>query len=424
MVIAADAPAAGPTPVKSERPAPARILIAVLALAFFFGPAIAAAAGVRAPQIENHKLGALPSASDGWNSFAIFDVWATDHLPLRNVAIRANTNAERDIFGETPNYGANGVPTTTTATTAGVGGVSAPQPSTSAVPAVTTYPVVVSGTDGWLFYGGDLRNACNPVIPSATVVVQRLQRLSDILRAAGKTVVVVVAPDKSDIYSQFLPANYRGTTCFSKAQAALWAALAAHPPTGYLDMHGALTSAIASDPDTLLYRKLDTHWNGRGALIFSHLLGDRLDPALWPTLNVTALGDQNANTDLEALLGLKNKEAAPAFDVSRSGVSENVNTPARLTNTATAGAKLIPGETLFISDSFTEASRFAINPYFSKAGFINSVAASTEFGTLSSAVKGASTVVVEIVERDVVGGESPIFQTDILDHLANSLGEG
>ncbi len=107
-----------------------RIALAGLALTFFFGPAVAAAAGVRAPAIENHKLGRLPDTSNGWKSFGIFDTWATDHLPLRNVAISANTKVERDVFGETPNYGANGTATTTTAT--GVAGISVPQPPRSA----------------------------------------------------------------------------------------------------------------------------------------------------------------------------------------------------------------------------------------------------------------------------------------------------
>jgi hypothetical protein len=32
--------------------------------------------------------------------------------------------------------------------------------------------------------------------------------------------------------------------------------------------------------------------------------------------------------------------------------------------------------------------------------------------------------VLEIVERDVVGGQAPILQASVLNHLAASLGEG
>jgi alginate O-acetyltransferase complex protein AlgJ len=398
---------------------PARLLIATLAVAFFFAPVVAAVAGVHAPTIENHQLGRLPDRSDGWRSFSIFDLWATDHLPLRNVAINANTSVERDVFRETPDYGANGTATTTTAT--GVAGISVPQPVASAA-AIPAFPTVVGGLDGWLFYGTDFRDACNPVL-SPTVIAQQLGRLSNIISRAGKTVVVIVAPDKTNIYPEYLPTAYQGTTCTSKAETGLWSALAANPPGGYRDLRAALLAAKAQAPAMLLYRKLDTHWNGRGALIYAHLLADSLNPQLWPTLNVTPLGDKPANTDLAALLGTKETEQAPAFAVSRPGVVQTIATTGQVANTTT-DAPLVTGRTLFISDSFTEASRFAINPFFQDAGFINSIAAQTQFDNLASAIGSAKTVVVEIVERDVVGGQAPILESDVLDRLARSLGEG
>ena len=419
MVDPLVAPASTDPAVPRVRRNVVRLVTAGLALAFFFGPAIAAAAGVRTPAIENHKLGRLPSSSDGWKSFGIFDTWATDHLPLRNDAIKANTTVERDVFGETPDYGANGTATTTTAT--GVAGISAPQPPAPAAGTVPDFPTVVSGLDGWLFYGTDFRDACNPVL-SAPVIAQRLGRLSQIMQRAGKKFVMVIAPDKSNIYPEYLPVADQGVTCTSKAQSALWAALAANPPAGYLDLHGAIVAAKAQAPGTLLYRKLDTHWNGRGALIYGHLLADSLDPALWQTTTVTPAGDSNANTDLEALLGLRTPEQAPLFKLSRPGVVQTVNSDFQIANTTT-DAPLVTEPTLFISDSFTESSRFAINPFFQAAGFINSSAAGSAFPALVQAINSSKLVVLEIVERDVVGGQAPILQTSVLNHLAASLGE-
>jgi alginate O-acetyltransferase complex protein AlgJ len=397
-----------------------RIAIAGLAVTFFFGPAVAAAAGVRAPAIENHKLGRFPDTRDGWGSFGIFDTWATDHLPLRNVAISANTKVERNVFGETPDYGANGTATTTTAT--GVAGISVPQPSAApASAAPTDFPTVVSGIDGWLYYGTDFRDACNPVL-SAPVIAQRFQQLSEIMQRAGKQFVMVIAPDKSDIYPEYLPPADQGVTCTSKAQAALWAALAANPPAGYQDLRGALEAAKAKDPGTLLYRKLDTHWNGVGALIYGRVLADSLDPRLWPTTTVTPLGDSAAQTDLEALLGQRTTEEAPLFSVTRPGVVQTLNTASQLANTTT-DAPLVTPKTLFISDSFTESARFAINPFFAQAGFINSSAASSAYDELVESIKSAQIVVLEIVERDVVGGQAPLLDSSVLAKLAASLGE-
>jgi alginate O-acetyltransferase complex protein AlgJ len=398
-----------------------RIALAALALTFFFGPAVAAAAGVRAPAIENHKLGPLPTLSDGWKSFGIFDTWATDHLPLRNAAITANTKVERDVFGETPNYGANGTATTTTAT--GVAGISVPQPSAApASAAPTDFPTVVAGIDGWLYYGTDQRAACNQTL-TAPVIAQRFQQLSQIMQRAGKQFVMMIAPDKTDIYPEYLPTADQGVTCTSKAEAALWAALAANPPAGYQDLRGAIEAAKAKDPGTLLYRKIDTHWNGRGALIYAQLLTDSLNPTLWPTATVTSLGDSSAQSDLEALLGQRTTEQAPLFSVTRPGVTTTVNTASQLADTTT-GAQLITPKTLFISDSFTDSSRFAINPFFAQAGFINSSAAGTAYDELVQSIKSSQIVVLEIVERTVIGGQAPLLDSSVLAKLAASLGEG
>jgi hypothetical protein len=80
-------------------------------------------------------------------------------------------------------------------------------------------------------------------------------------------------------------------------------------------------------------------------------------------------------------------------------------------------------KTLFISDSFTESARFAINPYFAQAGFINSSAAGSAYDELVASIKAAKIVVLEIVERDVVGGQAPILDSSVLSRLADSLGE-
>jgi hypothetical protein len=324
---------------------------------------------------------------------------------------------ERDIFHETATYGGNGQ--TTTAPVASLPGVGPAQQG--GTPGAQTFPTVLGGTDGWLYYGGDIRNACRPVL-SAPVTVERLNRLADIIKRAGKTFVLFIPPDKTDVYPEHLPATYLGSDCAPKAQRALWAALAAHPPAGYQDLHGALLRAKAQAPAVPLYRKLDTHWNGRGALMYGQMLADSLDPRLWPTTHVTELGDQPAHTDLAALLGETTPEQAPAFAVTRPGVVNTRDDAGQVTNTTT-NAPLIKKRTLFISDSFTESSRFALNPFFESAGFTNSIAAQTEFGNLAASIRGAGVVVLEIVERDVVDGEAPILRTDVLDRLAVSLGE-
>jgi alginate O-acetyltransferase complex protein AlgJ len=420
-----------------------RSLVGVLALLFFFGPALAAAVGVRAKPIENRKLTSFPSVSQGWSIFGNFDSWATDHLPLRDTAVRTNSAAERDIFNENPNYAANGAAGATTANAAGVAGLpgvgapqptqAAPTPTASAPPVVETIPSVVGGNDGWLYYGTDFVDACQPVL-TPTVIAQRFQELSDIITKAGKKFVATIAPDKSDIYPQYIPDSFAAKTCTRSAQDALWAAMEANPPTGYFDVHSAIVAAVTAAPQTPIYYKTDTHWDNAGSLIYAKMLANSLDPTVWTTSKVTDTGPVAKPTDLSALLGAPKSESQETYSVTRAGVHNVLNNKMlRITNTTT-GAPLITGQTALISDSFTEAANFAISGFFASAAIINPVAACVTasclpkgsvfaYPNLEQTIKSSQTVVLEIVERDVVGGQAPILSTDFLTSLASYLGE-
>lgn len=407
-----------PPPARLHRSRP---VVIVLALAFFFTPAIAAAVGVRATHIENKKLSSFPRAGDGWSVFGDFDTWATDHLPLRGQAVKANTQVDRDVFGENPNYGVNGKPATADAGgVPGVPGVGVPQQGATAPPSTAAVPTVVTGNDGWLFFGQDFQDACTTTL-APTVTAERLNRLSDIVRAAGKQFVLFIAPDKTDIYSNKVPDSLPEKSCAVSGERAFWSALAANPPVGYQDLHTAIVNAKAAGPNTLLYRKTDTHWNNHGALIYAKMLANALDPALWQTTTITDLGSKLQNSDLSALLGEPHHEYADTLGVTRPGVVNVANSTVRIANTST-DAPLITKPSLLISDSFTDATRFALNPMFKNAGIINSEAAGSEPAELNALIKSNNVIVVEIVERVVVGGQSPILTTSYLDSLAATLG--
>jgi alginate O-acetyltransferase complex protein AlgJ len=439
-------PAAHRAP-RSRRWSPSHTLVGVIALLFFFGPAFAAVVGVRAKDIENKKLASFPSASQGWSIFGNFDAWATDHLPLRDTAVRTNTAAERDIFRETPNYAANGASNAGTDNAAGVAGlpgVGAPQPTPtqsaasapppiSSPPSTVSFPTVVGGTNGWLYYGSDFANACQPVL-TPTVIAQRFQQLSDIIRKAGKKFVLVVAPDKSDVYPQYIPASFAAESCAAPQQKAFWTAFAASPPTGYVDVHDAIVQAIAANPAVPIYYKTDTHWDNAGSLIYAKMLADALNPQIWATSKVADAGPVSKPTDLSALLGTPKSESQETYTVTRPGVHNVVNDKLTKIANTTTGAPLVTGKTLLISDSFTEAANFAVSGFFSDASIINPVAACAGASCLApgtpatntnleATIKSSNTVVLEVVERAVVGGQASILGSDFLSSLAAYLGE-
>ena len=88
----------GPGPsAPAPRPRSRRWLVLLLGLVFLFTPAAAYVSGVRATEIENRRLTEFPSLSAGWEFFPQLSAWATDHLPLRDRAVAANTSLSESV---------------------------------------------------------------------------------------------------------------------------------------------------------------------------------------------------------------------------------------------------------------------------------------------------------------------------------------
>jgi hypothetical protein len=77
-------------------------VVLVLALVFFFTPAVALASGFHAHQIENRPLAKFPSIHDGWKALPELGTWATDHLFGRKQAVAVNNQIAQHLFGHCP----------------------------------------------------------------------------------------------------------------------------------------------------------------------------------------------------------------------------------------------------------------------------------------------------------------------------------
>ena len=155
----------------------------IAALVFFFGPSFAVLCGFRAQAIENRALTRFPSIHDGWKALPELGTWATDHLAGRKFAVKANDEVATRIFSEPP-----------------------------AVKQTTDkngFTQVVEGKNGWLFLGDDFRVKCVQSRP-AWDTIARITKLSNAVAASGRKLVFAIAPDKSDIYPQYLPNDYVG----------------------------------------------------------------------------------------------------------------------------------------------------------------------------------------------------------------------
>ena len=126
---------------------------------------------------------------------------------------------------------------------------------------------VVVGTDGWLFVGDEYSaveyyRATRPFTPEELVWWQGLlEARRDWLAERGIRYLFVVAPDKQDIYPEYMPAALNRVGTATRLDQ-LVTHLDRHSDLRLLDLRGALREAKAYDRP---YERLDSHWNELGA---------------------------------------------------------------------------------------------------------------------------------------------------------------
>ena len=395
--------------IPSPRPRGRRWLVLLIGLVFLFTPAAAYVSGVRATEIENRRLTSFPSVSAGWDFFPQLSAWATDHLPLRDRAVAANTRLSEGVFGEPPQYGgpAEG----------GAAGPVAPAPGEGEVQE-RVFPKVLQGKDDWLFLGADVSGACEPLLPLDETLAG-LTRFGELVQRAGKTYVFTVAPDKSTMNPDKMPETYVGDDCAPEAKDAFWERMEDDPPLGYVDLKQEL-ARVQEEGGENLWRPSDTHWAQRGALVYAQELADALDPALWRSSRITETGPIELQADLAAQLGTPRKDEVPGWRLEREGVSVTEERATTLAATTT-GAPLYTPSTLILGDSFTQSSLSLLSPLFASARIVQPATATDDPPALVSAVLTSDTIVLEIVERSVVAGDVPIIDEAFLTSLEQAL---
>jgi hypothetical protein len=161
-------------------------------------------------------------------------------------------------------------------------------PAVAAVPhrSIDAFPSVIEGRDGWLYLGADVSSACVPA-RTLTGTLMSLRRLRTAVEASGRQFVLVVAPDKTTMVPEHLPADYLGRDCSSRAKDEFWRRVVAE--AGAIDLRPALTE-IAQRKGSPVYYPADTHWSQEGGLAMTYALADRVEPGITRTWHVAPTG--------------------------------------------------------------------------------------------------------------------------------------
>ena len=371
-----------------------RVLTAVVAFGFVFGPLGSYALGFRPEAFENRPLAARPDPSDGFSALADLAPWAADHLPIRKPAVRAKAWSDFNLLGTLP---PSGPPPVTLPRIQGPDGP------------LLTSPLVVRGENGYLFYGQDFDRGCD----DGAAFAQQLDRLALVARRieqSGRTVVFSVAPNKTAIVGDQLPDVVPHGQCARAGIRAQNRVLDRYDDPRYLPLRQPLAQQYSAGVQN--YWKQDTHWTTVGSLTYAEALAAALDTALAARITVER-GTRTQVSDLNDLIGLTAAETAPsaqlgvgapAVPTADSETYDYYQEYGGVQRWRTDSSAAVPGVTTLIGDSFTYFGLENLRPLFADGRFLwdRNTADDQDF---IDAILEADTVIISTAQRNVTANK-------------------
>lgn len=395
----------------------------ICALTFFVVPSLPWLVGARPSEIENHKLTGFPSIADGWAFFTDLPAWATDQLIFRAGAIQAADAVSRTVFGEPAPLDHGGGDAT------GPLPVPAQPPSTPGTPGQSGTPDtqdgyrrVVEGSDGWLYYGLDMRLKCSPGRPFEETFA-KLDELRDAVESSGRRFVLAIAPDKSTMVPQHLPDSYAGKSCSRSASEEFWAL--ADQREYVLDLRAPLANE-ARRLDRPVYYRTDTHWTDDGAVVLTRELAEAVRPGVTRTWTQAFAGWTAGVGDLSQMLGRSDKKLTMRYGLRPDGITDRTSEAASTLSTPVhrTSAPLdstVNDPTLVFGDSFTLSATQYLPAGFSDVTILGYPSLAKDERTALRAFADADVVVVQAVERSVAGSVLPFLDDGFIERARQAL---
>jgi alginate O-acetyltransferase complex protein AlgJ len=395
------------------------------ALVFFFLPGLLLVVAGPSQTNENRRLAGFPSIADGWGFLTGLDPWASDHLAFKSQALDVSNWISRGIFGEPPRFNRD--------VQGPVAGPVAPQPppprpanpnpDLEPDPQQTgVFPQVLEGRSGWLYLGFDSQGKCQPS-QSLDEIVANLQRLRQGVEQSGRKFVLVVAPDKSTVVPDYLPRNFGGKECAAKARTQFWSRMVTE--LGVVDLRPALQGeAVRIGRPT--YFQQDTHWTFAGGLTMTRAIADRIQPGRSDRWRVTDGPRWTGPADLPTLLGSSGENDTNRYLLAPDGngdrtkwINSDFRTPLSFQSSPVDG--MLTTRTAMIADSYTQFASGYLAATFSEISITHVESLMKDTQGVADRLANAETVVVEVVERHLSAGVSPITNPAYLNPILATL---
>lgn len=198
---------------------------------------------------------------------------------------------------------------------------------------VSASPHVAIGENNFLFYTYEPERLVQQHIgldvfspEGLTAWLDKMQENARWLKERGIEYYVVIAPDKSSIYPEYLT-DYPTLPNATTRLAQISAAVESRPELNIIDPRARI---MAGKPDHRMYPRLDSHWGIRGAYAAYLMLMERIKQD-FPVVRPVTLDDYDIKTspekgDLALLLNLYDDLTFPEESVTFRGTSHIVKT--------------------------------------------------------------------------------------------------
>jgi len=270
----------------------------------------------------------------------------------------------------------------------------------------TTKWGAVEGKYQWLFYEECLKHYQNNNQRSYAELqkhTQKLQDLHEVCEANGKQLVVLILPNKEEVYPEYMP--YLSVTTGQKRVATWVNYIKRNSDVNIVYPHEEL---VAAKPYWQVYSRLDTHWNAAGGFIGVQALYKALGMETTPMYNLPIIESTEkslSNNDLVGIGGFKLSDFKPDTDYIISykedikvKVSGGLETHDVTVTTSDSPNKC---NLVMLGDSFRKNMVPFLYKDFSNCLFThrNNITAQNITEDLRQAIRDADIIVLQTVER-------------------------
>ncbi len=255
---------------------------------------------------------------------------------------------------------------------------------------------VIAGKDDWLFYEQALKDYDgSEILSDAEIeeIADAIERLSEEVKKQGGDMVFVVAPNKMEVYGEYMPYYLKESPKdgnYEKLMKAL-----SQKDVKYVDLKNVLKSD-STYGDIKLYHKWDSHWNNLGAAVAYREIMKTTELQFTDYSDIPFVSRTDFNGDLYSMHFPKGdkKDVNYYFDVEYNyDFTSNFKSVDDLIITTENQSGT--GKVILYRDSFGNALYEFFANDFSEAYISRALPYDV------SDIEGADLVVVEIVERNI-----------------------